>query len=252
MADLGAILDEVAVESRATDGLDSANRCISASEIRFPVALRQVGDIGEFRRKLTRAVAGIGRVPDSKGPGNPTKRLRLSFSIPEDLSLIDLVNKLGGSSTGTSTGSGFAFSPKAPGSSQEMSQRQAQSETIVTHVHAEIQARLFGDLVSECGEENVSAENVMAVGNPADIVVRSHSGYAIYEVKTSLLPRQCIRQAVGQLLEYGYWNGSPNVVDLVVVGPSRPDQATEDYLGVLRSRFGLPLRYLWVPESGDK
>lgn len=248
LADIDATLDEVLIETRATGGLEFAERRISATGIEFPVALRRVGDIGDFRRSVTKAVASTGRAPGARGPGNPTKRLRLSFSAPDDFPIDFLAKALSGAGPGKPSGSEFSFTPSAPGASTEPSRKRAQGEAVVTHTHADIQARLYDDLVSEYGNENVAAENLMAVGNPADIVVQTDTGFAIYEIKTSLLPRQCIRQAMGQLLEYGYWAGSPKITELVVVGPSEADGTIEAYLGIMRSQFGLPLRYLCVKE----
>ena len=72
----------------------------------------------------------------------------------------------------------------------------------------------------------------------------------VYEIKTSRAPRDCIREAMGQLLEYGYWPGSPGVRSLVVMGPTPLDADAESYLEALREASGLPLHYRDIAARG--
>jgi hypothetical protein len=67
--------------------------------------------------------------------------------------------------------------------------------------------------------------------------------YELFEIKTQLAPRDCVREAFGQLLEYAYWPGSPNFNALWIVGPSPIDNETQEYLDGLRERFGIPVDY---------
>ncbi len=251
LADVDATLEGVAVESKVTGGMAESDRQVVVEGQSYPLRLRQLHDIGGFRRQMTRAVARTGRSEDSKGGGNPTKRLRLSFSTSVDTTMMSLVESLGGVTADSSSTGGFSFSSTKPMAAGGESVRQAQSEATITHVHAELQQRLYAELSELYGEENVSAENIMAVGNPADILVRTEAGYSIYEIKTSLLPRVCVRQAIGQLLEYGYWPRSPEVAELIVVGPSEIDSETDSFIQILCSNFGLKLRYRCVAERGN-
>jgi hypothetical protein len=112
-----------------------------------------------------------------------------------------------------------------------------------------MQQALYENLVRKYGESQVAAECIMSSGNPADIVVQSDTGLEVYEIKTSLLPRQCIRQAIGQLLEYGYWPGSDVISRLWVVGPRKIDNTASWYIESLNSRFFLPLGYVCQPKG---
>lgn len=64
---------------------------------------------------------------------------------------------------------------------------------------------------------------------------------------TSGLKRQmghlCIREAMGQLLEYSHYPGSPSVERMIVVGEGVLDQDGEEYLRRLKDRFNLPIAY---------
>ena len=43
------------------------------------------------------------------------------------------------------------------------------------------------------------------VGGSIDIVLKRPDGFWFYEIKTAKTARACIREALGQLLEYSYW-----------------------------------------------
>ena len=62
-------------------------------------------------------------------------------------------------------------------------------------------------------KDNVSIENSFNL-NEIDIVVKSKDGFHFYEVKTASSVKSCVRQAVGQLLEYSYGNGKKNASKL--------------------------------------
>ena len=88
---------------------------------------------------------------------------------------------------------------------------------------------------------------MMSAGRRADIIVRLPDGYELFEIKTALAPRDCVREALSQLLEYAYWPGSPDFIALWIVGPSPIDSETQQYLDGLRERFGLPVGYRHQP-----
>lgn len=67
--------------------------------------------------------------------------------------------------------------------------------------------------------------------------------YWFYEIKTALTPRACLREAIGQLLEYGFWPGGQEPARFIVVGESPIDDNGQEYLRRLRKRFSLPIEY---------
>jgi hypothetical protein len=120
---------------------------------------------------------------------------------------------------------------------------QVQREIDVTLRHNDLQLALYRKLVSQYGHENVRAENPNGVGTRVDIVVRRGGEYWFYEIKTALLPRACIREALGQILEYAFWPGNRGASRLVIVGETPLDSDAAKYLTHLKERFALPIEY---------
>ncbi|MBN2075095.1 MAG: hypothetical protein JW762_06045 [Dehalococcoidales bacterium] len=80
-------------------------------------------------------------------------------------------------------------------------------------------------------------------GLPAqvDMVVRTKDGLLYYEVKTGDEIRTCIREAIGQLLEYSYWPGATEAKPLIIVTENKMTPKAYKYLKTLRERFSLPI-----------
>jgi len=76
-----------------------------------------------------------------------------------------------------------------------------------------------------------------------DVVVKRNNGYWYYEIKTSKSPRACLREALGQLLEYSFWPGAQEANRLVVAGETAIDKEGEEYIKRLKERFSLPIEY---------
>jgi hypothetical protein len=72
-------------------------------------------------------------------------------------------------------------------------------------------------------------------------VVKTNDEYWFYEIKTALTARACLREAIGQLLEYGFWPGAQEPARFIVVGESALDNDGKEYLSRLRKRFSLPI-----------
>lgn len=102
---------------------------------------------------------------------------------------------------------------------------------------------LFAQLETISGAENTSGEQDCGNGTPVDVAVRNGEAYTYYEIKTGLSAQSCIRQAIGQLMEYSYWPGAQAAEKLVIVGEPPLDEPAKAYLEKLRERFSLPLYY---------
>jgi hypothetical protein len=109
--------------------------------------------------------------------------------------------------------------------------------------HNLLQEALYQRLVSKHGKDNVRTEQPSGVETLIDIVVKSKDEYWFYEIKTALTARACLREAIGQLLEYGFWPGSQEPARFIVVGESPIDKDGQEYLRRLRKRFSLPIEY---------
>jgi len=95
----------------------------------------------------------------------------------------------------------------------------------------------------EYGADNVGTEVPTGIGTSIDVVVRRPNGYWFYEIKTFQSPRACIREAIGQLLEYSLWPGSREAGRLIVVGETAADKKAMGYCSSLKKRFSLPVEY---------
>jgi hypothetical protein len=109
--------------------------------------------------------------------------------------------------------------------------------------HNRMQERLLQKLSKEFGKENVFAEHMTGFGGRIDIAVIKGERRRYYEIKTGTSARSCIREAIGQLLEYSNWPLGEPAESLVVVGPSRLDADGTAYLQTLRRRFRLSIEY---------
>jgi hypothetical protein len=136
----------------------------------------------------------------------------------------------------------FEFRPGCRQRSGATVASRAQGELDVNLLHNRMQHALASHLVSKHGRENVGDEQAIG-GRSIDLVVRCPTGYWFYEIKTHQSPRLCLREALGQLLEYAFWPGGQDATRLVVVGPSPLDPDSQQYLQTLQSRFSLPLDY---------
>lgn len=58
-------------------------------------------------------------------------------------------------------------------------------------------------LCEKYGYENVSFEHRIG-GKKIDIVLRDNNSFVFYEIKSNNSAKACIRDAIGQLLEYAY------------------------------------------------
>ena len=112
--------------------------------------------------------------------------------------------------------------------------------------HNFLPLRLYELLVSEFGASNVGTELPTGNGTRIDVVVKHGNGYWFYEIKTYHSPRACIRDAIGQLLEYSHWPKGIPADKLIVVGENPLDEDGAQYLATLRQLFALPIEYRQV------
>lgn len=118
--------------------------------------------------------------------------------------------------------------------------------------HNRLQECLDAALSAEYGRNNVKIEVPCGPGNKVDVVVRKPEGFWFYEIKTASTARACIRQALGQLLEYAFWPGNKTAARIVVAGEPPLDTEGQAYLDALARDFRLPLNYLQLPALEER
>ena len=142
----------------------------------------------------------------------------------------------------------FTFTPDAQSDPGQQSpttlQTRTPGETVVCYAHRRMQDVLKRELINEGAE--VGTEHPDGNGRYIDLVARRGEAFDFYEIKSGLSPRLCIREALGQLLEYAYWGDGVLPASLIVVGDQPIDSAAQTYLESLEHNFQLPIRYRHV------
>lgn len=108
--------------------------------------------------------------------------------------------------------------------------------------HNDYQSKLYTEMSDLYGEDNVGTE-IYANGLSIDLVVKQGESYWFYEIKTASTARACIRQALGQIMEYSYWPGHQRAAKLVIVGSAVATAEETSYIEYLQKTFSLPLEY---------
>lgn len=109
--------------------------------------------------------------------------------------------------------------------------------------HNILQDALYNHLEGLYGDDNTSGEQDCGNRTPVDVAVRHGDAYTYYEIKTGLSAQSCIREALGQLLEYSYWPGAQEASRLVIVGEAPCDKDAAAFISKLRKAFSLPIEY---------
>ncbi|WP_267553078.1 hypothetical protein [Rhizobium rhizogenes] len=110
--------------------------------------------------------------------------------------------------------------------------------------HAEIQRRLKEELVKE-GFERVVCEVPIGLRS-VDLVALKDGALWMFEIKTGMTVRSCLREALGQLLEYALWPGATKPTQLVVVGTPGLEGNAICYIEELNKAFPISVSYRQV------
>ena len=121
--------------------------------------------------------------------------------------------------------------------------------TLIKSEHDRLQNLLFASL-----RKIRLLKSVVLEQDFVDLRCREGETLHLFEVKADPRPAACIRQAIGQLLEYAYREGlSENKhVVLHVCGPSPLDDNTEKYMNHLRQRLQQPIYYNQIQATFDR
>lgn len=138
--------------------------------------------------------------------------------------------------------------------------RRGVSATMMDLMHKRVQALMRTWIRNTFPDYQVSDTEEDCV----DITLWKGRSKILLEIKTAPVARACIREALGQLLEYNH-HGAPRLTkahELVILGPASPTQKDIDYIRTLRAIYKLPVVYAkydfadgmihgWVPSSGQ-
>ena len=94
-------------------------------------------------------------------------------------------------------------------------------------------------------EKQYGKGTVEAQRNFTDLTLTTENRRVLVEIKTSENARQAIRDALGQLLDYAYFDKrEQEYTELVIIGRGSATRETRRYLDNIRGRFGLKINYL--------
>lgn len=111
--------------------------------------------------------------------------------------------------------------------------------------HNLLAKQLYLNLVAQHGYDAVGFEQPSGSGGWIDAVVKLPTGQVwLYEIKVAPTAASAIREAIGQLLEYGFRGSAWKPERLIVVAEPKLDSDSESYLKRLGEKFLLPLEYL--------
>jgi hypothetical protein len=123
-------------------------------------------------------------------------------------------------------------------------------------IHLTVSLLLYQYLSNDVGAENISREYPTPIGTMIDMVKHNGDGLTYYKIKTCPSIKDCIREALGQLIEYSYWPGGQTAYELVIVTPHPATSAVITYMNKLRTTLNLPIWYqqfdLFQNALGDK
>ncbi len=110
--------------------------------------------------------------------------------------------------------------------------------------HKRISNNLCTYLRTIYGNRNVKAEHPAGTGsNRIDIVVQENTDFLFYEIKTYSSIKACIREAIGQILEYSYFPTKSVAKELIIVSQHKADNTIQQYMAHLRTTLNIPLYY---------
>ncbi len=109
--------------------------------------------------------------------------------------------------------------------------------------HSLIQDKIYHLFVKKYGKQNVRKELDTGVGTSIDLVIKTSSGLDFYEIKTHSSLRYCIREALGQLIEYGYWPKKRNPNKLIIISEAKIKNEAIEFLNTLRNEMNLNIYY---------
>ncbi|AYH27066.1 MULTISPECIES: hypothetical protein [Pectobacterium] len=115
----------------------------------------------------------------------------------------------------------------------------------IEYLHNDIQSGIYNSLCLEYGSENVGTENNTGYNSRVDIVVRlNKSSFYFYEIKTNTSVLACIREAIGQVIEYVHFRDNPvNVDKMFIIGIYPPNEDEVRYMKTLREEYNIPIYY---------
>lgn len=123
--------------------------------------------------------------------------------------------------------------------SEEVVIRSSFASSIVNKIHNKIQNRFITYLKNTYPNDVVKGEK-----NRIDALVETETHVTIYEIKPYEKAFSCIREGIGQLLDYSHHYTTTKPIKIVVVGPNEPHHHEKSFIDGIRSNLNIPFSYM--------
>ncbi|QEC76902.1 hypothetical protein [Mucilaginibacter ginsenosidivorax] len=140
----------------------------------------------------------------------------------------------------------FVFNPGVARNSGGHQRVTSPSVRVIQRIHSDISTALEQYLRPQFARsnKNISIEKTRFGDNIADVVLIHHAKeITILEIKTSGLARKNIREALGQLLDYGCWYSGLKIKKLIIVAPSFLSVRETAYFQRVKNVLDIPIGY---------
>ena len=128
---------------------------------------------------------------------------------------------------------------RAAKSKKVIGQRRKGSGPYVTNPrHNQIQQLFIEYLEAEFGKHNVRIEE-----NNVDIKLFQEDRITFYEVKPYDWAEDCIREGLGQLLAYAFFDEDMTTKELTIVGPHPPEKEEQELIDFLTKNLSISFNY---------
>lgn len=117
--------------------------------------------------------------------------------------------------------------------------RAAIEGTVYSPGHVKLQNALFDFLCKRYGKNAVHYEREYV-----DLQLDQDGVITLFEIKMAVTAKSCIREAIGQLLEYDIYPSRKRRSQLVVVGTECSTDSDEAYVKYLRTEHAIPIYYM--------
>jgi hypothetical protein len=112
---------------------------------------------------------------------------------------------------------------------------------IATQKHNLIQNKLYDILVAEHGKNSVFLEKDFV-----DIKVILLDRILLYEVKSDSYAEVCVRNALGQIINYCFKEKTGKLFELIVVGQYKPVDSEIEFVNFIKSNLNIKFDYQWL------
>ncbi len=123
-------------------------------------------------------------------------------------------------------------------------ERSATSSVKVNLVHNRIQNRFLKYLMTTYPDDINIGER-----NRIDAKRETNSNIFIYEIKPFESVYACIRDGIGQLLDYSHLQKSKKDKKVIIVGPNEPEQRDIEFINAIKKVLQIPFSYIAFDEE---